>query len=377
VADLQSGLNRREFLQAAALGALAVPAYAGPGRAINFARQVGAQKPLPARSSLLDAVDTYQGVVEAVTAASLEVQVNSAIRSIHLNKNTQFWNGGWNGRSPRAGDVALVRSVIPGQAQYVWSNLVAIQGTVVGTSGKSATLIRVSGPGIYAGQTIAVDTRGVTQWQSVAPSATLPIPGLLPTGFAANVTGLDVGGEIVATMVGYADPSVSQTVVAPSAPQIIAGPDGSGICYMRWTGHCTWFSCPDGVGTCGTCNTGDNNQAAWPWIYGRCNCVQGCTTQCALECGNSFYFFPCAGTSSVQLTVVDTGPSLEAGCSGGCGATLCSYTCTGEPCGLNKPVPIVDLTMPTFARWYSPSEYGCFSCAAELACECAGCSCPY
>lgn len=360
-------LSRRRFLETAAVGAAAFSF--GPTVLRRF--RPAAAQPL-ARSLSTDAfnnVYSFQGAALEVSGRRLMVSAGGTVRVVTIGSQSSMWNLGSTSHMPRVGDNVLVRGLIPGQPSDLWTNIISLRGLVTAVSAKEWAVI-VGSPGRYHGQTIGVSAARDAVWKSMVPGQ--PPTASLQVGDAVNVIGGDRGGSVAATMISYLPAGTSLPGNGHVAPQVTQGPDN--ICYLRWTGHATYFDCPDGAGACGSCNTGSNGQAAWPYVLDHCN--YECTSQCALYCGDSFVFYPCAGSSGVGLTVADNGPCQQSrsGCT--CSPTVCGQTCNGEPCGLDLSLAVVDLTAPTFARFYSPSQYGCFSCAVAIPIEC-GTGCPY
>jgi hypothetical protein len=220
-------------------------------------------------------------------------------------------------------------------------------------------------------------------WEN-ASSGQQTTPMALSPGDGVWIAGLLTSEGIVASAVDYMtqDAMAAAPTVAPAAPEILtiqdpANPDITN-CYKTWNGYASYETCATGAGACLTCNTSSNSQAAWPFRYGYCS--YACTSQCALKCGDPFYVWPCQSGSSTTLTMVDTGPCQTDNPDCPCSPTTCSRTCSGDPCGIDATTAVVDMTLPTFTRFYPPlteGGYGCFSVSVAVACVCDDCQCPY
>jgi hypothetical protein len=65
---------------------------------------------------------------------------------------------------------------------------------------------------------------------------------------------------------------------------------------------------------------------------------------------------PCTGIYN-GCAVVDCGPCNNQNCHSQCTNNTCNHTCT--ECGVTRPTPVIDLTIPTFTVFRNPAIYGC------------------
>ncbi len=380
----RSGLNRREFLQAAVGGSAGLAA----GSLLLSATPVFAESRHGSDSSPAlpewANVDAFQGVVESIRNNSITINTgtnaNPLLRTVSVVPTSRIWLAGQMGtRLPQVGDVLLVRTVIPGQIELAWVNLVSFDAQVLKATMASLD-VAFSHPGVRGSQEISVDITSATEWyNSIARAIGRPAQPIA----GAHIIGFREGSSVVATSVWYMTEADAEALLArPPQPQrpvvtrVQVSPDYS-YCVMSWRGNTSTFNCPTGQGACGTCNTNNNSQGAWPYILNRENCDNGCTGQCALQCGDGFLFYPCGGGTGTWLTVVDIGPCERTGPDCPCGYyQVCPYNCPGDPCGLNGPPPrLMDLTAPTMVRFFSGAQ--CAACKVGIACLCNNCTCPY
>jgi hypothetical protein len=383
----RSGLNRREFLQAAAGGSAGLAA----GSLILPATPVFAESAHGSDSSQglpeWANVDAFQGVVESIHGDGITLNTGTSasplLRTVSVVPTSRLWLAGQMGtRLPQVGDVLLVRSVIPGQIELGWVNLVSFDAQVLQTTMKGLD-VAFSHPGGRGQEEISVDITSAIEWyNSIARAMGRPAQPLA----GAHILGFRAGSSVVATSVWYVTEADAEALQArPVQPQrpvvtrVQVSPDYS-YCVISWSGNTSYFNCPTGQGACGTCNTNNNSQGAWPYILNRQNCDNGCTGQCALKCGDSFLFYPCGNGTGTWLTVVDIGPCELSGPDCSCGTNnskaVCHLNCPGDPCGLGgSPPRLMDLTAPTMARFFGSS--GCATCKVGIACLCNNCTCPY
>lgn len=388
--DIEDGAvtTRRRFLQGAALGVVSLsiptigPALRAGAIGSGTEREFVTQSASISQLSPWEWVDSYQGSLESIQNDLLSINVGDIVREVSLTSSTNLWNGQWGGGAPEVGDRVLIRSVTPGVAEYAYANLGATRGVIMSGSGGSYVLQShgMSNPGLPE---LSLTFSKNTFWQD-ASSGQQTGPVRLSPGDGVWVAGLLTSEGIVAAAVDYMtqESMTAASAFVPAAPQIVtvrdpANPDIA-YCYKTWNGYASYEDCATGAGACGTCNTGNNGQAAWPFRHGSCS--YACTSQCSLKCGDSFYVFPCEGGTGTTLKMVDVGPCQRDNPNCPCSPTTCSRTCTGDPCGIDGTTAVIDMTLPTFTRFYPPLNkggYGCFSVSVAVACMCGDCLCPY
>lgn len=380
----RSAMSRRQLLQAAVGGSASVmaggllisatPAFAAPSAKVSSTSRLA-----PDWMS----ADAFEGVVENVRGDTLTLNTGTAtvqvLKTVAFDSGSRVWSkGAVDGPGPRVGDILLVRSVVPNQIERAWINLVSFDADVLSVPSATNFEVMLAHPGGSGRQEMAVATDDATKWvDAITRAPGQPAQPML----GAHVIGYRTGATVVATSVAYITESdlrlLQRHPPAPPQPQVsrVAVSPAYSYCVKSWNGNTSYFSCPTGAGACGSCNSGASNQGAWPYVYGRQNCDNGCTGQCSLQCGDSFLFYPCNGPSA-WLTVVDVGPCEQSGPGCNCYYEVYGFTCAGDPCGQGGPSPrLMDLTAPTMARFYP--GYGCASCAVSIACSCSNCVCPY
>lgn len=379
VTDRSGHLDRRRFLQTALGSGMVAAGVAGLARPTSARGAMGSSAPSAGIA------DAFQGVVVGVQGRSVTVNMGApngpeVLRTADLTPASSVWNKGVIGAdAPDIGDVFLVRSVIPGQIERAWINLVSFDADF---TQQSASALQVSGGHPWNGAPIQIDvtTPTDTNWyDNIQRRAGKPNTAIA----GGHIVGYREGDSVVATAVGFVtvpDAEAIEASLSPTQPaeviQVAPTPDAISYCIMAWTGNASMFNCPTGAGYCGTCNTGLAYQAAWPRTLGVQNCDNGCTSQCALKCGDSFLFYNC-NKNAMWLTKVDTGPCQLSGPGCSCSPAVCHYSCGGDPCGVSANTPrVVDLTAPTMAA-VAPGGYMCSSCTVAITCSCSGCTCPY
>ncbi len=325
---------------------------------------------------------TFEGTVINESLTHIRVGVNQQQRDLKITPNTRLWKGSY--ATPVSdlhhGDKILVRTLAPGVIESAWVNLVSVRGQIIQREGATYWL-ETRSPFQPTPSILPFNWTADTHWGTKNDRGIGQPRHTLPNGSFVQLVGVGTPQGIFATRLTYRlpdDPVKISPAVAPVKKRLQIGPDVTSYCLLTWAGNASHFSCPTGQGACGTCNSADNNQAAWPYVLDHCNADNGCTSQCALECGNQFLFYPCGGGTGTWLTVVSVGPCQLTGPDCQCGnCEVCGDNCPHDPCGNSNDAPrIVDLTTPTFARFFDPTV-GCFSCTVAIACECTDCTCPY
>jgi hypothetical protein len=325
--------------------------------------------------------DAFQGTVVGIQGN--EITVNTALdtepeylRVTTITSKTlldSITNG-----LPALGDNLLVRTVIPGQAEKAWVNRVSFDAQI---TQQASNALQVSGAHPWGGAPITIDvpTNADTEWYG--PSGLGPIPSEpLATAYIIGYRISD--SAVAATTVSYmteADLAAAEMSPPPlleaTQVQVQTGPDAV-TCYKQWSGSASTFCCPG----CGNpycsigCSNNATDQAAWPRTYGVQNCDNGCTSQCALKCSDSFQIWNCY-VDGYWLQKVDTGPCQLSGPGCSCKTQTCYLGCSGDPCGSGASPRVVDLTPTTAAVVLN--GYGCSSCTVGFVCSCSNCVCPY
>jgi hypothetical protein len=253
----------------------------------------------------------------------------------------------------RTGDALLISLAPDWTIGRGWANLTRAHGTVSRAS-SSGYVIKAGDAHDTASRDVAIGVSGATRYGSADHMQSGQLHGNRPSivpGTHVDVIGLRTEHAILASTLLYSDPRLAavQSAAQTAAPQTAQGDP-------TFKGYATWFDCPNGAGRCGSCNTSKNNQAAWPALDAGCgscggsccDCSSGCKNQTFLACGSSFTLTPC-NRSATTIQVSDCGPAQNLG--------LCGTTCNIPGCSGTGVV--VDLTKPTFARFYDPTQ-GCF-----------------
>jgi hypothetical protein len=239
---------------------------------------------------------------------------------------------------------------------YAWANLTRVQGLIQHDmdNGYRILVAGLENPGIN----IIVDKQR-TVFENTVSNNKEWAGTRLPEGAFIDVIGLRLeDGSILGTLIYYVEPGLDlvKTEKSPKENNSI-----SPLATYGYYGYASWFDCPTGAGRCGTCNTSRSDQAAWPAMdsscsdcsYYCCNCSRGCKNQVYLSCGASVSVYDFCEDRWMTVNIADCGPHQ---------IDLCSRTCAD--C-LGYQTPVIDLTKPTFARFYNPAYRGCFSAYAE------------
>jgi hypothetical protein len=356
-----SSLSRRKFLQSAALGMVA----------INLT-------PLTRAISKSDpelSIDVISGNIAAIGDTWIDIEQMNDIHRIQIDSNTYFWKGGVV--YPNAlsiGDDLVARILIHNMlALKLWSNLTRLRGQVTAFN-QNGYIIDTRGHG--SARQIFI---GFNEKTLIGNPAFDKVPERKNKAYIISINDdIDVIGEktldgILATTIVHRqtpnDSETSKSVLMKKEDQLSTrsgiGPDATCTTY----GHANWFDCPTGHGGCGTCNSSNAYQTAWPSIdvqgcRGRCasdccDCARNCISIPFKSCGNSVTVYDQCTSKSRTVSIVDCGPNVTAYCSQNCGYPNCS----------NSPPPIIDLTKPTFTYFRDPDAgWGCFSCRTVVSC---------
>lgn len=311
--------SRRQFLQRAALGAAALSFGVAAKPSAAFAD--GTQP-------VLSPDQVFEGDLVGVRGDTLIVQTVNGERQVSTAANLSVWRGqATDLHSLTPGADTLVRLDENGAADGVWIDLDRVVGDIRDR----------------AGDAYEVQLRDGTT-REVSLTGDLVSGRAIPAGWTVDVIGTRAGKDLRG----------SRLVVA-TAPNT-DNPGGYQPLDFVYEGHATWFNCSTGAGRCGTCNTGRNNQLAWPALdtcracsSTCCDCSRTCVNQVHLSCGRGNIDVRHLGNNRLAqgLVIVDCGPNQNALCGGSCGRR------------------VVDLTRPTFARFADPSV-GCFSARARV-----------
>lgn len=307
--------------------------------------------PLPIGSVAPDTFTTFEGTIAGLLPGHVDLAVAGRVHRLTATRSSTFWRGGEVAMDRlRTGDALLISLAPDWTIGRGWANLARSHGTVSRPTGSGYVI--EAGDLRPAGH-LVVGVNDGTRYGSADHMQSGQLhrnrPSIVP-GTHVDVIGLRTDHGIVATTLLYSDPRLAavHTATPSAAPKAAGDP--------TFKGYATWFDCPDGAGRCGTCNTSKNNQAAWPALDANCgfcgstccNCSSGCKNQTFLSCGSSFTLGPC-NRQSATIQVSDCGPTQNLG--------LCGTTCNIPGCSGTGVV--VDLTKPTFARFYDPTQ-GCF-----------------
>jgi len=346
--------SRRRFLQAALLGV-----------AVS---QLGPWFPSASASSSLDAdlvegVDVFEGPLGSIGPGWLEVDMGGVGRTLAIPDSATFWRGGeCSPESFAAGDSVLVRA-FGSQVQRAWANLDRVQGVLSSQDGSTlAVQPQASGPQTSTDTEVVLGT--ATVMQDAGTLNNVGVLPVLPQGTLVDAIGLRSTGYLQATMLSFLTPSAAAAADPASDPGPVvtyasAGPDSLQYCTYTYNGYASWFNCATGAGACGTCSTSRSDQCAWPHIGSSCSFSSSCKKQVSGECGLAVYVISPCQNKKITTYIADCGPNQN---------SLCSRTCS--VCGKTGTSPVVDLTKPTFARFYDPASHGCFPASAEIIIVC-------
>jgi hypothetical protein len=311
--------SRRQFLQRAVLGAAALSFGVAAKPSAAFADGTPAAL-APDR--------VFEGDLVAVRGSTLVVQTANGERQVTAAPGLSAWRGqNTSLDSLTQGADTLVRLDDSGAADGVWIDLDRVVGEIRDR----------------AGDAYEVQLRDGTT-REVSLAGDLVSGRAIPVGWTVDVIGTHAGNDLRG----------SRLVVA-TAPNTDS-PGGFQPLDYVYEGHATWFNCSTGAGRCGTCNTGRNNQIAWPALdtcgacsSSCCDCSRTCVNQVHLSCGRGNIDVRDLDNNRLAqgLVIVDCGPNQNSLCGGSCGRR------------------VVDLTRPTFTRFANPTV-GCFAARARV-----------
>jgi hypothetical protein len=344
-------LDRRRLLQGAVLGAAGVV----------FPRADA----LGAVGAAAEEVDAFEGTIVAVSASRGIIEIDRGntgrLERLRATPASSFWRGGDTGIAAfLEGDDVLVRTVGE-RLDSAWANLGVIRGVVAGPTSAGQEITRDHGR-----SPIEMLLNGATRFDDAYTGEAVR-PNALPIGTAIDATGLLVDGALLASAVTYVLPGAKPKSKASPGPDKVTGP--SPLVTYTYFGIASIYDCATGTGRCGTCNTGNASQLAWPALdacncctSSCCDCSIGCKNQVRTSCGKAVSVTdPCNGRSR-GCTIVDCGPCQNPNCHT-C-IVVCSHTSSN--CGITRTGTIVDLTRPTFTTFYNPTTRTSFPASATI-----------
>lgn len=360
-----SRLSRRNFLSSAALGA----AYVAARPPISFASSGVSPSVAPVSTANVDA---FEGVLRSFSKGTFEIETGGVVSQVVALSGSTFWKGGeTSGDRFSVGDSVLVRTV-NGQLDRAWANLIQASGTVVA--------------GGSDGVRIALDDHGTNQLAVALPSTTdfrdvftgQATRVALPPSTSVNVVGLETPSGLVASAIRYqlpgAQPQLQPTQPSVTVTQAVSASPDVLMCTFTYNHFVSFFSCPTGQGACGTCNTSNSSQCAWPAqdTCGccahngcGCDCAHGCVTLAIAGCGHHVNVTDACSGKVRDTVIADCGPCMN---SCGCSLNVCGHVC--DLCGLSRTHPIVDLTKPTYSIFRDPSQVMCFPAKVQVTIPC-------
>lgn len=360
IADRQ--FSRRQLLKIAVLGAeaAALPPWVEKARADGVLD-----------ADLAGGADTFEGPLVDVGSDWLEVEVDGAPRMLTVSSQCTFWKGGRSTLAEFAsGDDVLVQT-IGSQLSRAWSNLARVEGVFLRRNG-DAYVVRCESCARLDPVDAEVTVSAATLLEDGATGLAVNSMPVLPAGTVLDSIGLAVDGGVHATLLAYLTPSAQGKTSSPSGPDSIetfaaVGPEGGTTCTCSYNGYASWFNCSTGAGKCAKCSTSRNDQCVWPHVdyvngsYHPCNVGGSCKAQVQAPCGHAVYVSePCQNRKTTTY-VADCGPNQN---------DLCSRWCACPSGNYNRRAPVVDLTKPTFARFWDPATRGCFPCTAQVVVPC-------
>lgn len=346
-------LSRRNVLQTAAIAAAAtaIPGLHPPRARADVAPQT-------------NGVDAFEGIVTDVTRNTVAVDVNGEERRLALTGAIPVWRGVDGGSDLiEVGDLLTARISTNGDFLRGWSNLRRLRGTVVDNSGGQI----VFDTGVAK---IPLSLLPQTRYFDDLSGAQTRKPDL-PVGIWLDAIGLGDGERLVGTTISYMSPQAATT--SSSGPDTVqSGPAAIPFnmnCIYTYTGKVTYFDCPTGAGRCGTCNTSNSAQCAWPALDAGCNscttsccnCSSGCKNQVFTSCGHTVDVTDICASKTKTITIAECGPCQN---GDGCSPNVCSQTCT--LCGTTKTGVVVDLTRPTFSTFRNIANVTCFPGSVKI-----------
>lgn len=336
--------TRRAALQRAALGA-------GTLAAATYTPRAWAGASAPAGT-----IDAFQGTLLSKSSDSLVVERYGRPVTVAVGVATDLWKGGPTSLAGLIeGDDVLVRTV-GAQTTNVWSNLAMVRGVVTGTTASG-----------YEVQ----DDHAATSYEVVITSATKSedafgrmsvLPAKLPVGTWIHSVGLGMNGTILGAVARIGLPDTKPLPLRIDPPTVVYDAAGALVSF-EYRQFASVFSCPTGAGRCATCNTSNSSQLAWPALdtcgcctSTCCDCAKNCLAQAYLSCGSAVIVTDPCTLISDSCNVVTCGPCNNQSCQT-CSPITCGHVCS--ECGGTISVPVVDLTMPTFAVFANITQRMC------------------
>ncbi len=343
-----SRISRRALLHSAVFGAGALAI--GPSRAWAMGSPHSSATAPPL-------VDAFEGQLLGKGQDVLVVERWSSPVQVPVPSTAELWKGvDTSLGSFLEGDQVLVRTV-DGVLTNAWANLVKVRGQI---TGQTSSGYEVWDEKKRTKAELVVD--GGTTLKDAMTGSSVLMPSL-PVDTWVDAAGLLTDGYVVASNASYALPEQQNNVDLGSIDVTFSN-DGA-LLTFEYRQMASWFDCPNGAGRCGTCNTSNSGQLAWPALdtcgccsTTCCDCAKNCLTQAYLSCGSGVIVTdPCNLNLQSSCVVVDCGPCNNTGCHARCTTTTCSHTCT--QCGVTRSTPVVDMTKPSFAVFRNPASYGC------------------
>lgn len=326
-----------------------------------------------------DDIEVVEGRLVMITSIELELDVEGKIKTFFITEKTTFWRGGETNISRfKLGDTVMIRFNKNSFVERAWANLTRVQGKIQHSIENGYRII-VAG-NINRGVNIVIDKQRTILACSANNNelnelAKTHLLENLQEGTFIDVIGIRLeDGSILGTLISTDELIIGQakseqnsdanSCIPPSQNPIKDDSVSPQFVYS-YTGYATWYDCPDPItgskGRCGTCSTSRSDQAAWPSMdlscsgctTSCCSCSNGCKNQVTLPCDWIISFYDYCGDRWGGAYIADCGPHQ---------ISLCSRTC-GDCMGYASP--IIDLTKPTFAKYYDPAYRGCFSTYVE------------
>lgn len=316
-------------------------------------------------------VQAFEGTLESLSPHELVVDVGGSSRSVPVHPSSTFWKGpGGAAGDFQQGDDVLVR-VVDDRLDQAWANLDVVKG-----------IIKEPTPRGFVVANDAIE-REIVVWGRAnyedARTGQFSGPRSLPNGAWVQLSGLSVpgspgSGQVIATAVRFdsapqehSNPSQAE---GPTLEQV--GP--LALCVYSWNGIASIYTCPTGAGRCGTCNTNNDAQLAWPAMDSGCggcpnsccNCSKNCKNQAYLSCGSTVTVLTACYSKQRDLRVVDCGPCQR--CDANCVTCVCNHQSSCN--GITRKGTIVDLTRPTFSTFHNPDVRTSFPCTAKTSLPC-------
>ncbi|MEW6406415.1 MAG: hypothetical protein AB1649_31915 [Chloroflexota bacterium] len=355
----RSTITRRQFLQSAAMGLMAV----------QFT-----PKTLVAQQGL-EEIRIISGTLANLGEGWLEIRQEERPMRLFINGDTTFWKGGES--SPHAlmkGDDLMIKALAPrGLALRVWSNLTRVKGRVNRVE-KNRYVLRVSDLHTPQAELMLEVSERTIYEDAMTGNLKGKSDGAISEGDYLDAIGEQISEGLRATLVYlyHAQPATFRPETVPQVRAAQLEPFGP-YCTYTYSGYASWFNCSTGAGRCETCNTSRSDQAAWPALDtcgccspSCCDCSKGCKDQIYLWCGKDVTVLDLCQGWSRTVYIADCGPCQKANCAG-CSPETCGRQCSDCRGYVGA---VIDLTRPTFAYFYDPASRGCFSCDVKATVLC-------